>query len=328
MTRHLDVDRVIEDWFADLPNTLPDRVVDRMVDDLDRTPQWRRLWLPRRDQMNRFVMAAGAVAAIALVAVIGIGLLSGGGGLFGPGAMPTPSPEPTTAPTPEPTVAPTPEPTMASTQTPRPTPQANPEGDLEAGTYVIQPLLDAGTPLSVTYTVPDGWNADGSTVFRDAPPANIGIQFMDIGSLNPDPCDWEGTDDDVDVGSTVDDLVEALRAQTAYEVTEPVDATIGGYTGTRVDIIHPTFPFTNPGDYAAAEGCDQGGGDTGRYRIWSHVLGDEGAIYAQGPANVFETYILDVDGTRLVVLADYFPETAAEDRAELQAVIDSLVIEP
>jgi hypothetical protein len=100
MTRHLDVDRVIEDWFADLPSSLPDRVVDRLVDDLDRTPQRRRFWLlPRRDQMNRFVMTAGAVAAIALVAVIGIGLVSGGGGLFGAGPTPSPSPSPTPSPT-------------------------------------------------------------------------------------------------------------------------------------------------------------------------------------------------------------------------------------
>ena len=91
MNRHLDVDRVIEDWLADLPNSLPDRVVNRLVDDLDRTPQWRRFALPWRDQMNRFVMAAGAVAAIALVAVIGIGLVSGGGGLFGASATTAPS---------------------------------------------------------------------------------------------------------------------------------------------------------------------------------------------------------------------------------------------
>jgi len=108
MTRHLDVDRVIEDWLADLPNSLPDRVVDRLVDDLDRTPQWRRFGLPRRDQMNRFVMAAGAVAAIALVAVIGIGLVSGGGGLFGAGPTPSPTPSPTASPSPSTTPSPSP----------------------------------------------------------------------------------------------------------------------------------------------------------------------------------------------------------------------------
>jgi hypothetical protein len=322
MTRHLDVDRIIEDWFADLPNTLPDRVVDRLVDDLDRTPQRKRFGLPWRDQMNRFVMAAGAVAAIALVAVIGIGLVSGGGGLFGAASSPTPSPEPTVAPTPEPTLEPTPEPPVATTPelTTAPSPRLMPEGDLRPGTYTTRPL--EGNPLAVTFTVPEGWAglANHLILSDGGNPANlVEIQLKEVTSINADPCNWSGTADDVDAGTSVDDLVEALVAQTGYEVSDPIDVTVAGYSGKRVDIVYPAEVFTSldaDGNYRAT-GCDES-----QYRIW------DSGIYAQGPENRWQTNILDVDGTRLVVVVMDYPQTPPESRAELDAVFDSLVIEP
>src|SRR5687768_14777905 len=276
MTRHLDVDRVIEDWLADLPNSLPDRVVNRLINDLDRTPQWRRFGLPWRDEMNRFVMAAGAVAAIALVAVIGLNLAWGGGGLFGPGATPAPTPtaEPTAAPAAQPTETPAP------TASPRPAP----DGDMEAGTYSLQPLRatnPTGNPLSVTFTVPNGWGtAGGNAIYRDVPPNNIVIQFEDITSLNPDPCHWSGTADDIDAGTTVGDLADALEAldgQNGLDVSIGMIKGLGDYSGIRIDIGFPTESF---------EGCDEAA-----FILWSSAIHGESPLYAQGPANHWQTYI-------------------------------------
>ena len=294
MTAQPDFDRFLESWLADGPSELSDRAASRIVqaiDDSQRGPAW----LPRRETMNRFLVAAGSVVAIALIAVIGIGLVSGGG-LFGSGA-PAASPRPAT------------------------------EGELQPGTYIAEPLQATGNPMTVTFTVPEGWAWIGGNVLVSAdepgtgPPGGIAIQLEDVTSLNGDPCDWSGTADDVSVGNTVDDLVEALGAQTAYDVSEPVDVTIGGYSGTRVDIIHPTEPFEGPDSYAP--GCDEG-----NYRIWSSAVHGPHPIYAQGPAHRWQANILDADGTRLVVVAMDFPETAAEDRAEMDAIIDSFVIEP
>ena len=52
------------------------------------------------------------------------------------------------------------------------------------------------------------------------------------------------------------------------------------------------------------------------------------SIYAQGPDNVWDVWILDVDGDRVVVVATYFPGTSADNLAEQQAIVDSIVIEP
>ena len=75
----------------------------------------------------------------------------------------------------------------------------------------------------------------------------MAIQLIDVMTLNGDLCRWSGADDDVSVGPAVDDLVEAFLAQTAYEVSDPVEVTIGGYRGKRVDIVAPTEPFAGRG---------------------------------------------------------------------------------
>jgi hypothetical protein len=180
--------------------------------------------------------------------------------------------------------------------------------------------LPVGDTLAVTFTVPGGWEAFAGPpgVLRGlwptgepgtGGPGGIAIQLRDVTTLKGDPCHWSGHDDDIPVGPTVDDLVQALQEQTAYEASDPVDVVVGGYAGQRVDIVSPTGPFD--------AGCDEG-----VWRFW------DGEIYAQGPANRWQTNILDVDGTRLVIVVQDFPGTTAADRAELDAVVDSMVIEP
>jgi hypothetical protein len=179
--------------------------------------------------------------------------------------------------------------------------------------------VPVGDTLTATFTVPGGWTAyaDPPGVLRGLWPAGepgtgepggIAIQFRDVTTLKGDPCHWSGPDDDIRVGPTADDLVLALQEQTAYEASDPVDVVVGGYAGQRVDIVSPTEPFT---------GCDEG-----VWRFW------DGEIYAQGPANRWQTNILDVDGTRLVIVVQDFPGTSVADRAELDAIVDSMVIEP
>jgi hypothetical protein len=68
---------------------------------------------------------------------------------------------------------------------------------------------------------------------------------------------------------------------------------------------------------ARAPGCDEA-----VFRLWN-----DGGVYAQGPANRWQTNILDVDGKRFVVVVQDFPGTLPEDRAELDAILDSFVID-
>jgi hypothetical protein len=51
-------------------------------------------------------------------------------------------------------------------------------------------------------------------------------------------------------------------------------------------------------------------------------------VYAQGPNQRWHLWILDVDGTRVVVQTMDFPETPDDRRAQLESMLDSLEITP
>lgn len=310
MSDDRQLDSTIGSWLeAEAPGQLPDRVLRATFERTHRTRQqagWRAL--PGRIDMTRLIYAVGALAAVGVLAVAGLGLYANRPA--GVGTQPTPSPTATPAPT----------------ATPSPTAKAPGGGKLQPGTYFLNPLPAPNTGLTLTYTVPAGWEAFGPGLIPSGDPSTgapggIALQFIDVTSLNGDPCHWSATTSDVSVGPRVDDLVQALRAQTAYEVSEPVDVSIGGYNGKRVDIVGPTAPFR--GYSSEAPACDDG-----VVRLWSTAAHGKTNIYLQGPANRWQANILDIDGTRLVIIAQDFPGTSPEDRAELDAIVDSMVIEP
>lgn len=48
---------------------------------------------------------------------------------------------------------------------------------------------------------------------------------------------------------------------------------------------------------------------------------------AQAPNQHHDLWILDVDGTRLVIAAFWYPDTSPQDRADLEAIRNSIQIE-
>jgi hypothetical protein len=86
MTRQLDVDRVLEDWLANGPSRLPERVVDSTIAQLDDIQQRRSTWLPGSNHMHRIILSVTGVAAAIVVAAIALTSLVPGpqvGGLQG-----------------------------------------------------------------------------------------------------------------------------------------------------------------------------------------------------------------------------------------------------
>ena len=196
-------------------------------------------------------------------------------------------------------------PTETPTPIPTPTPQLLATGPLDAGTVMASPH----DSISVSFTVPEGWEGfEGTCVMAGTgttAPDGMGICFPEVvGGLYSDPC-HPAAQADIPIGPSVDDLATALTEQTAYESTDPADVTLGGYSGKRVDLQLPT-------DVAAC----------GEFYPWN------GSIYAQGPDNRWNVWILDVDGTRFVIVSTYFPGTSEKDLAEQQAIVDSMRIEP
>jgi hypothetical protein len=304
MSTDRDTTRIVRSWLDEGATALPDRVLDAVLDQVPATSQRRAWWPARRmNEMNNALKLAIAAAAVVVVAIVGINLLPRSGGVGGPAQ--------TVAPTP----TATPSPSASSSQSPAPSPipsasiQRLGDGPLRAGPVLATGLGSGAT--SATFTVPEGWEGfAGSCVLPltgTVAPDGMGFCFGGVSTgLFSDPCHGTSGPADVPVGPTVNDLAIALGAQKAYTSTKPTDVTLGGYSGKQMNLQLPS-------DVAS---CDQG-----EFYPWA------GSIYAQGPDNLWQLWILDVDGDRLIITVTSFPATPAADLAEQQAIVDSIKIE-
>jgi hypothetical protein len=87
MTSELDVDRVLEDWLAQGPSRLPDRVISETVEQLDHIKRRRYVLPPGRERMARLLIAGTGLAAALIAAVVGFTTLTGGDGVGDPGGV-------------------------------------------------------------------------------------------------------------------------------------------------------------------------------------------------------------------------------------------------
>jgi hypothetical protein len=187
-------------------------------------------------------------------------------------------------------------------------------GNLDPGTYSIP----AGeiTPGRFTFTVPTGWSTDqGFVRKRDAVHELLLVTWI-VTHAYTDICHWNGAL--VDAGTTPDELVSILveQGRTASAVT---DVDLGGFPAKRVEL-------TVPADLDVTT-CDSGA--TGGFiRFWPDPGPDEsGGLCCSAVGSTDVVYVVDVAGRRFVVVARHEPGSAAEDLAELEAIVDSIRID-
>lgn len=112
---HRGFDRIAEDFLADGPTVLADRVFAAALDEVHLTRQRRVVWRTRWRFPNMSTFSKFAVAAVVVIAVGYLGLTflgpSGTGTGGGPSAVPSATVAPTATPTPTPTPTPSPVPT-------------------------------------------------------------------------------------------------------------------------------------------------------------------------------------------------------------------------
>ena len=318
MTAPRDPDRLIRAFLAEGQTELPDRAYDAVRETIDRTRQrvvvgpWRE---PRSSTLAGFAMAVAAVLIVAVLVVDFLPRSPGFGGLAtpSPSPSPTPSPTPTATPFPEPIAVPS----AAALVLPR-------TGDLQAGVpYAIEDTNV--TPLRFIVTVPAGWETFdyglmGKTGGGTKNPASMRTGFSPwlVANVYADPCHWSSGGLAI-TGSnpTVDQLATALSQQVGRNGSTPVDVTLAGYSGKMVELSVPTDFDKNTCDSLLVKTWLEGGPNGG---------GDGGYVYGPGQHNT--VYILDVNGTPLVFDTMYMPTATTADKAELQAVLDSVSFEP
>jgi hypothetical protein len=234
------------------------------------------------------------------------------------------------APTPGSTDTAASPPTAISEPSPTPTIQDVMElpnfAPLEPGTYFIDPDHDPSTPLRVVYEVPvEGWSMwIGATKFADD--GHVGVSITTVTNLVRHGCrDHSWTDPPV--GRSVDDLATALADLAPFRVTSPPkDVTIYRYHGKHLELTVPDLPVEGEGDDRRFTGCIDG-----NLKSWVAAIDTEpgDAFYGYtGPDYTEEFWILDVEGTRLVIAAERSPGSPRKDLAEQRAILESIQIEP
>ncbi len=164
-------------------------------------------------------------------------------------------------------------------------------------------------PIPLDVTVPDGWeHLPGFPVIRTLrePTGEDGALVLGWTSntvgVQSDPCSSQSHElPDVKVGPGVDDFVDTVTSQQWFRGTPPVDTKVGGASGRY-------FTLTGPADLSRCE----------EWRPW-----DPG-FYAQGPRNIWEVWVIDVEGHRVLIVANYFPGTSARTIAALRQMVKSV----
>ena len=240
--------------------------------------------------MNNMVRITLATAAVVLLAFLGIRFLGGGVNLGGPSETATPSRSPT------------------------PVGFSELNGAIPPGPVI----LDGSFPLAIAFDVPTGWEAhaedeladevDFNKIRGDQTPA--WVSFSLVANVFSDPC--HPVEMDPPLGPTVDDLVNALTSMPGTESGAVTDVLVDGHPGKRFDFATTVVP--------ADTGCD----DEVWLSLWS---GPDGFLArVPGPTNMRIT-VVDVDGTRLMMSAQFWDDTTSAEVAEANAIIDSVRFE-
>ena len=140
------------------------------------------------------------------------------------------------------------------------------------------------------------------------------VNFWDVANVYADGC--EHTPLDPPLGPTVDDLATVWATLPGFTATTPVDITVDGYAGKRVDYIVPDYPTVVAAPDDGGRNADCAG----------NTFGCGTDFWAQVPGQQNRQWIIDVDGTRLVINEWSEPGTTPEQLAEMDEFLASIQI--
>ena len=205
-----------------------------------------------------------------------------------------------------------------STAVPTPTPpllNTVPVGDLAAGTYQI----DAVFPVRLSFTVPTGFNhgrgaADDVGIDYNGSGTARGLEFQVASNVYPDPCHTSSGPASPPIGPGVDDLVTAMTNLVGFQSGPVTNVTIGGFPAKAFDL-------TNNIDVST---CDRQG-------IQPLVFSGTSVATSIIPGARQRIYVMNVSGTRLMIMTFYFQAgdatAEAEAAASLKKIVESIEIQ-
>ncbi len=186
---------------------------------------------------------------------------------------------------------------------------------LEPGTHTIAQgtwtSLGRFPPMTgqARFTLPAGWSTDSrGRVFKGSEngPSGIGLQFGTIKDVYADPCSWSAGAVEIQPGSTRSGSFDVATALAGDETTLS-RARLGSDLAYHLTLAVP----------ATISDCDNE-----EFRRWNAPDGRRTFEHRAG--QIDEVWIVDPDRESIVLHTWYFAGTTAEDRAELQGILESL----
>jgi hypothetical protein len=169
-----------------------------------------------------------------------------------------------------------------------------------------------GSGPTFLITVPPGWVSLGTSIRKNLDQPNE-VAFLlyraDI-DVFADACESAGTEERI--GPTAEDLIAALVAQENSDIADPVDATVAGLPGTRLEVSTPASLDTSQ--------CS-----IGSLQIWVDSSGNN-YLSGLGPGGVVTAYVADTPGGRLLYVPGGEAEATSADIAERDAMIATIEI--
>lgn len=263
--------------------------------------------------MNKFAPIGLGAAALVAVLLVGAQLL---GTPTGPGGPPA-----------------TAEPTATPKATPAPTSSSAAWTGLPEGPFVV---TGANDPVQVTLTIgAPGWTElpGLGAVSKDDdsldPPETVGAALIawawPAGTgfyVYGDPCHWSTTIPETPA-TTPEEIATALAAQASSDGTSLVDVTVGGYAGKAIS-LHVPLSYEVPGATREEEfaACDES-----IYGFYGIEGGTEPERNAQGPGQIDDLVILDVNGSIVILDMVHGPAVPAELVDEVRGLAESATFE-
>jgi hypothetical protein len=163
----------------------------------------------------------------------------------------------------------------------------------------------------IAITLPSGWFNFNGWAVNDG--GTLAVAFWDVAKVYPTGCRWQGKPL-IDPGRTVDGLAQALATRPLRHASRPRKAELAGFRGKYLRWSVPSkIDFSR---------CGQGYFESWTGRGWANNR------WQQGPGQVDRLWILDVNGKRLVIDANYLPRATRGQRAELDRIVHSIKFLP
>jgi hypothetical protein len=198
--------------------------------------------------------------------------------------------------------------TPSPTAAPTPTTLATAVSSTSAATTTITGDV-GGADLKFTFEMPGDWTsfANGARSVDRAHQVELGGSAFFVSVVDntfEDPC--AHVERSPEVGSTTDDVVAALGTIPSTTATQPLTTTIAGLDATLVELTIPGSLPCNPQTFF----------------LWQDSPGNYWWLLATNER--IRVWVIDQDGTPVVISARSWPETSAALVTQMDTVLNSI----